>query len=106
MTTAQHTPGPWKAVTNKFGTTVVEGGGEVLVVMETNKTELDQANAALIAAAPSMKTMLEAVLYKLSDGMDGQRVSGLETNDELCREISKLLAKAEGENEGGFYASH
>ena len=74
MTTAKHTPGPWRLGTDHGGDTVrTEDGGAVAVTRVATRdgyahTEAeDVANACLIAAAPEL---LEALLWLVNTSCD------------------------------------
>jgi hypothetical protein len=59
----KHTPGPWVVERGHPLMVVAEGGGmAVLVSAEQATTDLDRANANLIAAAPALLRCLESAL--------------------------------------------
>ena len=97
--TAQFTPGPWHARRNHAETTEGERinitAGSILIA-ETHHAWVDweeqEANAALIAAAPVMYADLRIIrdyLYKLYD--DGNMQAG-----EYAASLDTTLAQAEG----------
>lgn len=61
MTEDRHTPGPWAVVDCGFDgmdITGDDGRGRVVANMD-NADEVDEANVRLVAAAPTMYTLLE-----------------------------------------------
>ena len=57
-----HTPGPWKAHGNMKATTPLVQSVDRLVARMPGTTEEDEANARLIAAAPSLLSALEGLV--------------------------------------------
>ena len=94
-----HTPGPWSVTENLFGNTV---SYEVYSNVETKSgkggytricqiTPRDQkSNAALIAAAPEMLTVLEKLSSLLVDGEEYVPLG-------LREELTTAIRKARGE---------
>ncbi len=95
--TTNHTPGPWllKPIETAFGRNVkimTEGGHTVSVCWETGSGDVD-ANANMIAAAPTMLAALEDALpiinaYRRQSGGDG---------DIAAMNARYAIAKARGE---------
>ena len=91
--TTKHTPGPWEVVGSRICT--VANDNERITLAKTEPggafamSEQQDANAALIAAAPAMYAALTAITDKLGE-TDAVIVS-------VMREIAKAaLAQAEG----------
>lgn len=92
----QHTPGPW-IIDFDQDWDIHKCGTVVAKVPDDNglKTEINQANAALIAAAPSMLADLERALSVLDSIKNGERWdSECDFHTDCVRET---IAKAKGE---------
>jgi hypothetical protein len=90
-----HTPGPWIVTYGGFDKTQVTGPGQNvdLVVDIVAPPDQQVATAALIAAAPEMLAMLEAVL-----GSRNVRMELFERD--LLRDIEELIQQAKGIGRG------
>lgn len=83
---AKHTPGPWGI----FGYDIGTASDETLAVVCAMDDSVDDANAALIAAAPDLARALADLLADAVEmGLDDSPVSG------SLIEARKALAKAE-----------
>ena len=78
---AQHTPGPW-SIDRAYGDCCVAGrdGDRIAAVYGYDYGE-DEANAALIAAAPDLLAACQAVLDEFP-AADGRRIESVKA---LCR---------------------
>jgi hypothetical protein len=95
----KHTPGPWRV--SKSGTAVdrPHDGSQVRFV----RSERALADAPLVAAAPAMKALLDAILLEMNEA-PGCPDCGVENgehdgeHDEACRavEIGRVLNAAAG----------
>jgi hypothetical protein len=105
----KHTPGPWRIKSsNRTGSLEIVGGEKHHHVckLDGNLPEshfhAQEANAALIAAAPDMLAALEALCASLTDDIlasldheDEKRNAGHEENCTLCAALS-VIAKIRG----------
>ena len=97
MTTQQHTPGPWHALTYNENTLHAEiMSGDVCLARVPYwplANEESQANARLISAAPDLLSALEFLLADYI-AIDGEELTGSAIPVETAR---KAIAKAKGE---------
>lgn len=111
MSTTKHTPGPWRVNSKPDATS----GGRTFVVLHeekpgyharvdrTYKGEFTEADAALIAAAPTMLEVLKEATklmgyYRPHDKYpDGSIISG---PSEILRKMAAAVAVAEGVDPG------
>lgn len=86
-----HTLGPW--ITDDIdGLMVVGAQNNGAVIVELESTAQNTANAALIAAAPDMLSVLEAIKTYFNNGDDSEMLGLI--NDV----VPLLIAKARGES--------
>lgn len=100
MTTAKHTPGPWR--TNKDGDRVLGKEGPVCDVIECKAPVLNEpqsfhaerqkANARLIAAAPDLLAALRTLMAWVDENVDYVEA------DPLLRVARAAIAKALGKD--------
>jgi len=96
---AKHTPGPWRV----FGYDIGTSPDETLAVVCAMDDNTDDANAALIAAAPDLLAALQECAEYLDryadviDGDDGQP----EANDalRLLAYVDDIIAAAKGDDQ-------
>ena len=109
---SKHTPGPWKAVDEEQHWTIFANGFSKTVAripIRKGDYEADEANALLIAQAPTLQAQnraLLAVLENVARGRHNERVMRLglkpeiefeECHDPLCIEARAAIAKGETE---------
>ena len=104
QTNAQHTEGPWKAISTSHVDTVARGDnsfifkgadGSTVAGIQLNvrgNNALKSANARLIASAPELVQALEDTLKALEDYNAG-RLNHPTTTPEVIREARALLLK-------------
>lgn len=89
----QHTPGPWSAIAGQrcddCATYIVQAADhrEIVAVLDSYSSQLDEANARLIAAAPDLLTVCETV-YELN------AVGRITVNDSAAYQVIVELAAA------------
>lgn len=92
-TTAQHTPGPWE-VSDAPGKTRVLGydGISVCGIRDRGSQRLSHANASLIAAAPDLLDLAEAIVTAYGDLITSSPIER-----HLLDGARRAIAKARGE---------
>lgn len=97
MSEEKFTQGEWSVSDQReidgidYDYSIVDDGGWYIAHIENCSLKEDEANAALIAAAPEMYRMLKYLA-------DGVRWGGIQHTDRsLALEIENLLKKARGE---------
>lgn len=94
---AGHTPGPWIVEGDGHDAWIMQGGGNqigIAAVYDVNGVEEQNANAALMAAAPELLESLELTLSALEEymGKDGR-----EENEVFLKARKAAIAKAKGQ---------
>jgi hypothetical protein len=94
-----HTPGPWRAEHQPFGSAIYVGGGKTIATAHGSaaitKEELPHAeNARLIAAAPDLLSALNAILPSYRTQVE--KHGGFDWEHEWLAQASEAVAKAEG----------
>lgn len=90
------TPGPWHVITNAGLTKIKDQNNTGLAFVYQNGSEINEANAHLIAAAPDLLSSLEELLCSIYDNDDHLHPD----TDEVLPDIKKCeeaIAKARGE---------
>lgn len=91
MTTSKHTPGPW-AIGRKVSNMVYGRDGLDIIcqcdTMGEESRHVENANAKLIAAAPDLVAVLQALLLKVSGDNRAQ------ASDVLVEIAQRVLVKA------------
>ncbi|MBV9483804.1 MAG: hypothetical protein JO249_24110, partial [Acidobacteria bacterium] len=90
--TAQHTPGPWQAITTATRFTVNDKDGFPVLRINGGMVPVE-ANARLIAAAPDMLDALEFVRMTFAD-IEASKRKGYYV--ECPKIVDAAIAKAEG----------
>ena len=100
MSAAKHTPGPWEVQTNRLGEGLINRVGGFVIdsksvnervcsTWSTNRADIDdKANAALIAAAPTMLESLRGVVRYMKNETDNPTA--------VYDQVKQAIAKAEG----------
>lgn len=95
-TEQKHTPGPWKVNYNKFSEVLAENGALVATCNRLGSLVNLQANAQVIAQAPSLLKIAER-LAAISEGL---RNGNSAAEEEACRIADQAIAvvkKSRGE---------
>lgn len=103
MTEAQHTPGPWVHGGRTIGTQEQEGNIEPLarLVGEGPRSDEDNANIRLIAAAPDLLENIKGIVQFLdhlnSQGRLPEEIGRLyQSTGYIWQDAKAAIAKAEG----------
>lgn len=107
MTTAQHTPGPWKAVYSEYGEEIWFGGNDGPGMWEIEGAEAylpgdHDEQARLIAAAPDLLAALRAIATYMRGDLtsDDFKAFGLKRGDmtgNVRRIAESVLSRIDGE---------
>lgn len=106
---AKHTPGPWEAVPDPvkirgrsvWRTLVRAKYMEICTVSGTVAAGLEEANAALIGAAPDLLDALRSIVDKWDGGKDGHGRSLVLNSPEFwaaIKDARAAITKAEGKS--------
>lgn len=87
-TEQKHTPGPWKVNYNKFSEVLAENGALVATCNRLGSLVNLQANANVIAQAPSLLKIAER-LAAISEGL---RNGNSSAEEEACRLADQAIA--------------
>ncbi len=99
-----HTKGPWEAKTSKYSmdTLIVQAGLPSMRVLASfdgdgdGYDEIDEANAALIAAAPDLLEFVQQIFNGIDTGMITIDTPADETLANILSRGRKALSKATG----------
>jgi hypothetical protein len=99
----RNTPGPWENDDNRAGFITARGGPDICEVFgESERAEECDFNQSLIAAAPELLAVCQAMagdLQALLDGDDFSGMSDAEMFGVMLRSLNAAIAKAEGRSE-------
>lgn len=93
----KHTPGPWEVCCprNRFDCIRIFSGNRCIAyVGGANRRTDDDANAALIAAAPDMLAALESIQAELSRAAADARETGYREGSSLPASIHVMIDRA------------
>ena len=96
MSKAKHTPGPWKVNYNKFNEVLAENGALVATCNRLGGLVNLQANAKVIAQAPSLLKIAER-LAAISEGLRNGNSAAEEAACRLADQAVAAVKKATGE---------
>jgi hypothetical protein len=86
-----HTPGPWRVVDGAILSDQINTYGNWIVAgIERDRTDEDEANLRLIAAAPALYELMSRIYVQ----------EGAALRPETCTEALALLAQVQGERNG------
>lgn len=97
---SKYTPGPWMAIGNGSGGADIVGraGNVVQVIFASNDRDQQNADALLIASAPTMLEALRAITEEAGDLYGHEGPSGFGTINRMTYLARAAIEKATGGN--------